>query len=287
MIIISDINEMQRLADEHRAGGRRIGFVPTMGFLHEGHLDLLRLARRASDIVVLSIFVNPTQFAAGEDLDRYPRDFERDCTLAESTGCDIVFAPKAAQMYPEGDASWIHVDPLGSSLEGASRPTHFRGVTTVVTKLFHIVRPHLSVFGQKDAQQAAIIRRMTRDLHFGIDIVIAPIRREPDGLAMSSRNTYLSDQDRREALALSHALQLARQKYDNGERRTAELRSTLLDELQRSGAVDLDYAAIVHPDTFEPAGEMITGRVLIAIAARVGKTRLIDNMTLGEKAIDS
>lgn len=284
MIIISDIPEMQRIADEHRALGHRIGFVPTMGYLHEGHLDLLRIARNEADIVVLSIFVNPTQFSAGEDLDRYPRDFEHDCALAKAEGCDIVLSPDAAQMYPVNDCTWVNVEQLGAGLEGASRPTHFRGVTTVVAKLFHIVRPHFAVFGQKDAQQAAIIRRMTGDLHFGIDIRIAPIRRESDGLAMSSRNTYLSDQDRREALALSRALRLAEEQYEAGERRTASLRSTLLDELQRTGAVHVDYAAIVHPDTFEPAGELISDPVLIAIAARVGRTRLIDNTILGEKA---
>jgi pantoate--beta-alanine ligase len=278
MTIIETIAEMQQTADRLRAEGRRIGFVPTMGFLHEGHLDLLRLAKQRCDVTVMSVFVNPTQFGAGEDLATYPRDFDRDCRLAWEVGCDIVFAPKAEQMYPPHDSTWVQVENIGSGLEGAVRPTHFRGVSTVVTKLFHIVRPHLAVFGQKDAQQAALIRRMTTDLHFGIDIVIAPIRREADGLAMSSRNTYLSDQERKEALALSRALEIANVLFLKGERGVGTLQRAVEEEILRSGGVELDYAAVVDPDSFLPVEGSIDETAIIAVAARVGKTRLIDNI---------
>jgi pantoate--beta-alanine ligase len=258
-----------------------------MGYLHEGHLDLIRLARKHADVVVMSIFVNPTQFAAGEDLDRYPRNFERDRTLAAEAGCDIIFAPSAGEMYPADDSSWISVEELGSALEGAFRPTHFRGVTTVVGKLFNIVRPHCAVFGQKDAQQAAIIRRMTRDLHFGIDILVAPIRREIDGLAMSSRNTYLSDQERKEALALSRSLRTAETLFAQGERRSHALYRAVEEELTRSETVQVDYIGIVDPDSFLPIEGDVGTRSLIAVAARVGSTRLIDNTILGDEATPS
>ncbi|MDT8323127.1 MAG: pantoate--beta-alanine ligase [Bacteroidota bacterium] len=284
MIVIHTIRTMQEESERLRAAGQRIGFVPTMGYLHEGHLDLLRLAGRHADLVVMSIFVNPTQFAAGEDLDRYPRDFARDRELAAQAGCDIIFAPSAEEMYPDGDSSWIFVDEIGATLEGAFRPTHFRGVTTVVGKLFHIVRPHCAVFGQKDAQQAAIIRRMTRDLHFGIDIRVAPIRRENDGLAMSSRNTYLSKQERVEALALSRSLLAAESLFAEGERRSIALYRAVEAEICRSGGVQLDYIGIVDPDSFRPIEGEVGRKALIAVAARVGSTRLIDNIILGNEA---
>ena len=287
MTIIHAVDEMQQTADRLRGEGRRIGFVPTMGYLHEGHLDLLRLAAGSCDVVVLSIFVNPTQVAPHEDLDRYPRNHERDCALAEREGCNIVFIPDAADIYPADDSTWVQVERLGEALEGRTRPTHFRGVTTVVAKLFHIVRPHLAVFGQKDAQQAAIIRRMTRDLHFGIEIVIAPIRREADGLAMSSRNTYLSDQERVQALALSRSLRHAETLYRQGERDAATLRTTVVDELNRSEGIDLDYVELVDPDSFRRMEGAVGTAALIAVAARVGSTRLIDNCILGEKATQS
>ncbi len=287
MTVIESIITMQKEAEALRSAGRRIGFVPTMGYLHEGHLDLIRLARKHADVVVMSIFVNPTQFAAGEDLERYPRNFERDRTLAAEAGCDIIFAPSAGEMYPADDSSWISVEELGSALEGAFRPTHFRGVTTVVGKLFNIVRPHYAVFGQKDAQQAAIIRRMTRDLHFGIDILVAPIRREIDGLAMSSRNTYLSDQERKEALALSRSLRTAETLFAQGERRSHALYRAVEEELTRSETVQVDYIGIVDPDSFLPIEGDVGPRTLIAVAARVGSTRLIDNTILGDEATPS
>lgn len=283
MHIIRSIEEMQREADSHRAAGAVIGFVPTMGFLHEGHLDLLRLARRRSDVTVCSIFVNPTQFGEGEDLARYPRDFDRDCRLLEAEGCDIVFAPGVAEMYPEGDTTWVQVEGLTNVLEGAFRPTHFRGVTTVVAKLFHAVRPHLAAFGQKDAQQVAVIRRMTRDLRFGVEIAVAPIRREKDGLAMSSRNTYLDKDERKEALALYRSLQTAQRLFSGGERRPEFIQRVVEEEILRSGAMKLDYTAVVHPDSMQPYEGAIDGPALVAVAARIGSTRLIDNTVLGEE----
>ena len=287
MIVITSISDMQRESDRLRTAGKTIGFVPTMGYLHEGHLDLLRMAARHSDAVIMSIFVNPTQFGQGEDLARYPRDFERDRSLAEEAGCDVIFAPEADAMYPPCDSTWVNVDQLDSAFEGASRPTHFRGVTTVVTKLFHIVRPHIAVFGQKDAQQAAIIRKMTRDLHFGVDIRIAPIRREIDGLAMSSRNTYLSEHERVEALALSRSLRIAESLVAQGERRIDALFRAVEKEICRSGSIQLDYIGIVDPDTFLPITGDIGQQALIAVAARVGTTRLIDNIILGNEATPS
>ena len=210
METITDVIEMQERCLAHRKEGRRLAFVPTMGYLHEGHLSLLRAGRERGDILVLSIFVNPTQFGVNEDLDAYPRDLERDSDLARSAGVDLLFTPSAASMYPAGYATYVDVGGLTETLCGASRPGHFRGVTTVVTKLFSIVQPHLALFGQKDFQQLAVIRRMTLDLNLPVEIVGMPIVREPDGLAMSSRNVYLSQEEHRQALALSRALATAR-----------------------------------------------------------------------------
>ncbi|MBN1448312.1 MAG: pantoate--beta-alanine ligase [Bacteroidetes bacterium] len=287
MNIIRRVTDMQRESDRLRAAGASIGFVPTMGYLHEGHLDLLRIAISRCDISVCSIFVNPTQFGRDEDLARYPRDFERDCALIEALGCDILFAPDESEMYPEGDCTFVHVDHLTNTLEGAFRPTHFRGVTTVVTKLFLAVRPQLAVFGQKDAQQVAVIRRMTRDLHFGVEIAVAPIRREKDGLAMSSRNTYLGEDERREALALFRSLQRARKLHDDGERSAANIQRFVAEEILRSGTMTLDYAAVVHPDTMEQIEDEIHGAALVVVAARIGSTRLIDNTFLGSEGSSS
>ena len=278
---------MQDESDRIRRDGNTIGFVPTMGFLHEGHLDLLRLAIRRCDVTVCSIFVNPTQFGKEEDLARYPRDFERDRTLIEALACDILFTPDETEMYPEGYSTWVHVEGCTESLEGAFRPTHFRGVTTVVSTLFLAVRPHLAVFGQKDAQQLAVIRRMTRDLHFGVEIVAAPIRREKDGLAMSSRNTYLDEHERREALALFRSLQRAQHMYSEGERDAARIGDAVAEEILRSGALTLDYAAVVHPDTMERIDGVIDTPALVVIAARIGSTRLIDNIVLGSEGTSS
>jgi len=276
MKIISKIQEMQKESDALRQAGRIIGFVPTMGYLHEGHLSLIRLAKLRADVVVLSIFVNPTQFGPQEDFDRYPRDFERDESLARKEGVDILFCPSVEEMYPPGYSTWVNVEKLTETLCGASRPGHFRGVTTVCTKLFLAVKPHFAVFGQKDAQQAVVIRRMVKDLNFGIDIIVAPIVREPDGLAMSSRNLYLSPEEKMAALVIPQSLRLAEAMVKEGERDASRIVGAMREKINTQPQVRVDYIAVVHPETLEPL-QQITTEALIAIAAYVGKARLIDN----------
>ncbi|HET7152280.1 MAG TPA: pantoate--beta-alanine ligase, partial [Candidatus Kapabacteria bacterium] len=233
MTIITSIREMQEHSAAARLSQKRIGVVPTMGYLHEGHLSLVRAAKATCDLVIMTIFVNPTQFAPNEDLARYPRDFTRDTELAAGSGVDVIFAPTADEMYPPGYDVYIALEKLGTVLEGEFRPTHFRGVLTVVAKLFNITQPNVAVFGQKDAQQAVVIRRMARDLNFDIDIVIAPIVREPDGLAMSSRNVYLSPTERVQALALSRSLKLAEEMIANGERDAKKILNSLSAHITR------------------------------------------------------
>ncbi|MFZ1731837.1 MAG: pantoate--beta-alanine ligase [Bacteroidota bacterium] len=286
MRFISSIREMQAEADRLRGESKRIGFVPTMGFLHEGHLDLLRICREQTDVVVMSIFVNPTQFGANEDFSQYPRDLERDAALAESTGCDILFTPQANEVYPKGYATWVNVDGLSSILEGRARPTHFRGVATVVAKLFIMVKPHLAVFGQKDAQQAIVIQRMVQDLHFDLELIIAPTHRDADGLAMSSRNTYLSESGRVEALALSRSLRLAERYVAEGGHDPMVLRTLVTEEIMRSGSVVLDYVAVVDAETLEEIQSLTDRPTLVAIAAKVESTRLIDNTILRAETIE-
>jgi pantoate--beta-alanine ligase len=287
MHVISSVSGMQREADRLRRNGTRIGFVPTMGFLHEGHLDLVRRCRERADVVVMSIFVNPTQFGAGEDFNRYPRDLERDSLMAEESGCDILFTPDAAEVYAPDASTWVQVDGLSTVLEGSFRPTHFRGVTTIVTMLFNMVKPHCAVFGQKDAQQALILRRMARDLHMDVELVIAPTRREADGLAMSSRNTYLSDSGRIEALAISRSLRLAERFVADGGCDAEAIRRLVNDEITRSGAVIPDYVALVDAETLESIAQITNRPAMLAIAARVEKTRLIDNTILRAETIES
>ncbi len=287
MRVIESIAGMQRSADAMRSEGLRIAFVPTMGALHEGHLDLVRLAATLCDRVVVSVFVNPSQFGKNEDLSRYPRDLERDKDLASGAGCDIMFAPAADEMYPEGACTWVQTDGLGTVLEGAFRPTHFRGVTTVVMSLFNIVKPHVAILGQKDAQQAVIIRRMVRDLHLDVDIVVAPTRREADGLAMSSRNMYLSKLERSEALAISRSLRLAEAAFRSGERNVSALLGIVEHELQSSGGLAVDYVALVDAETLEKLEAINTRPALLALAAKVGTTRLIDNTILEEMTLAS
>ena len=256
-----------------------MGFVPTMGALHEGHLSLVRAARSASDVVAASIFVNPTQFGPNEDLAKYPRSFERDCELLEREGVEFVFAPSVEEMYPAGAVTWVIVEELSGKLDGRSRPGHFRGVTTVVSKLFHIVEPERAFFGQKDAAQVAIIRRMVRDLKLPVEIVVCPIVREPDGLAMSSRNAYLSADERKRALVLHRSLLRVQEMVGSGERDGARLIAAGKEEFAREAGVRLDYFEIVDPDELDPV-QRISGRALVAVAAYVGTTRLIDNILL-------
>jgi pantoate--beta-alanine ligase len=280
MITIETVRDMQAEADRIRSAGRRIGLVPTMGALHEGHLSLVREARRRADVVAVSIYVNPTQFGPQEDFARYPRDPDRDAGLAAGAGADVLFVPGDADMYPDGACTWVEVTGLTDTLCGASRPGHFRGVTTVVAKLFNAVKPHTAVFGQKDAQQAVVIRRMTRDLGWGVEIVTAPVVREPDGLALSSRNAYLSPPERRDALALSAGLAAAARLAAGGERRADAIAAEVRGRLEAAPSVRVDYVAVVHPETLAPLGR-IDGPALVAVAAFVGRTRLIDNAVIG------
>jgi len=252
-----------------------------MGALHEGHLSLVRAARAACDVVVASIFVNPTQFGPNEDLARYPRPFERDRELLEREGVELLFAPSADEIYPPGAITWVTVEELSGKLDGRSRPGHFRGVTTVVAKLFHIVEPDVAFFGQKDAAQVAIIRRMVRDLHFPVEIVVCPIVREADGLAMSSRNAYLSPEEHAKALVLSGALRRIEQAFQKGERSAENLAADGRSKFAGLDGVRLDYLELVDPDTLDPVTDLSRSKqILVAVAAYVGSTRLIDNLVL-------
>jgi len=266
-----------------RRAGKRLGFVPTMGALHEGHLSLVRAAQFSSDAVAASIFVNPTQFGPNEDLAKYPRSFERDCELLQREGVKLLFAPSVEEMYPAGGVTWVTVEGLSDKLDGRSRPGHFRGVTTVVAKLFHIVEPDASFFGQKDAAQVAIIRRMVRDLHLPLEIVTCPIVREADGLAMSSRNAYLDPEQRKRALVLHHSLVRVQRLADAGEREAGKLAAAGREEFAKERSVRLDYFEIVDPDKLDPVEDISAG-ALVAVAAYVGSTRLIDNIVFGKNA---
>ncbi len=279
MRIIRDIREMQAASRAARIQGSSIGFVPTMGALHEGHLSLVRRARSAANLVVASIFVNPLQFGAGEDFSKYPRTLEADCARLEAEGVEIVFAPTTEQMYPAGATTVVYVEGLSEKLDGRSRPGHFRGVSTVVAKLFHIVQPDYAVFGQKDAAQVAVLRRMVRDLNMDLELIIAPIVREADGLALSSRNVYLTAEQRRQALVLHRALLEVESCANSGDRSAEKLRSAALAVLAAEPAAKLDYFEIVDPDMLAPVGDISHG-VLVAVAAFFGSTRLIDNLLL-------
>jgi pantoate--beta-alanine ligase len=250
-----------------------------MGALHDGHLSLVRAARARCDAVAVSIFVNPTQFGPQEDFSKYPRNLERDCELLERERVDAVFAPAVEEIYPAGAITWVTVENMSERLCGRSRPGHFRGVTTVVAKLFHIVEPDVAFFGQKDAAQVAIIRRMVRDLNFGVEIEVCPIVREPDGLALSSRNTYLNAEERKAALVLYRSLNRAQNLFDKGERDSQKLTSAGKQEFATEPAARLDYFEVVDPDSLEPI-EKISASALIAVAGFVGRTRLIDNLVL-------
>jgi pantoate--beta-alanine ligase len=279
MKICPTIHEARATSRRLREDGKRLGLVPTMGALHEGHLSLVRAAKAQCDAVAVSIFVNPTQFGPTEDLARYPRRFEHDCELLQKEGADFVFAPSAEEMYPKGEVTWVTVEGLSEKLDGRSRPGHFRGVTTVVSKLFHIIAPHAAFFGQKDAAQVAIIRRMVRDLNFPVEIVVCPIVREPDGLAMSSRNAYLNPEERQRALVLQRSLRRVEKEFHSGERNAAKLAAGAKQVIADESRVRLDYFEIVDPDTLDPL-DQISGPALVAVAAYVGSTRLIDNTVL-------
>jgi pantoate--beta-alanine ligase len=275
MKIVTSIAEMQGVCRD-LAGGSVLGLVPTMGALHEGHLSLVRRARGECDVVAASIFVNPLQFAPGEDFARYPRTFESDCRLLEAEGVDLLLAPDAAEMYPDGGVTTITVPGVGDRLDGASRPGHFTGVATVVAKLFHIAAPRRAYFGQKDAAQLAVLRRMIRDLNFDVELVACEIVRDPDGLALSSRNKYLGEADRKQALVLHRALRRMEEMIAGGERRVETLLRAGMEVLESAAGVRVDYLAIVDANTLLPVTAAQAG-ALVAVAANVGSTRLIDN----------
>jgi pantoate--beta-alanine ligase len=277
--ICTTIEEMRAACRAVRKDGTRLGFVPTMGALHEGHLSLVRSAKNSCNAVAASIFVNPAQFGPNEDLAKYPRSFERDRELLEKEGVQLLFAPSTEEMYPAGAVTWVNVEGLSDKLDGRSRPGHFRGVTTVVAKLFHIVEPDAAFFGQKDAAQVAIIRRMARDLNFPVEVVVGPIVREPDGLAMSSRNAYLDPQQRKQALVLYRSLTLVKKLADQGERGAAKLIAAARNEIAAEAAARLDYFEIADPETLDPVEDISRG-TLAAVAAYFGATRLIDNVML-------
>ncbi len=271
---------MREFVREQKAAGQRIGLIPTMGYLHEGHLSLVREAHKTCQTAVMSIFVNPLQFGVNEDLDAYPRDLTRDCELAEKAGVAAIFAPPVSEMYPPGGFdSYVVVENITEALCGASRPGHFRGVTTVVNKLFNIVQPDVAVFGQKDAQQAIVIQRMVRDLNMPLQIVVAPIVREADGLALSSRNVYLSPAEREAALSLSRSLKMAEAMVAAGERNAAVIKKAIEELISREPLARIDYIELVGAADLRRV-EILDGRLLIALAVFIGKTRLIDNQVV-------
>ena len=277
MMIVSTFEEL-RSARSLLDG--KLGLVPTMGYLHEGHISLVRRARAECDSVAVSIFVNPTQFGPNEDLSKYPRDLERDLHLLEEAGVDLVWTPAPEVMYPAEFQTWVEVAEMTRPLEGAQRPGHFRGVTTVVTKLFNAVQPTKAYFGQKDAQQAAVIRQMTLDLNFPIEIVVCPIVREPDGLALSSRNVYLDADQRQAATVLYRSLSAAKEEYEQGERDAEKLRRKMKEVIMSEPLAQMQYVSCADYDSLQE-WEMVTGKTLLSMAVFFGKTRLIDNFVLG------
>lgn len=281
MLILTKIDEIRRWVKEKRLQGKRIGFVATMGYLHEGHLSLVRAARQENDAVVMSIFVNPLQFGPQEDFAAYPRDLKRDAGLAEAAGVDVIFTPEVNEMYPYyPQMTTVEVREITEGLCGASRPGHFTGVATVVTKLFNIIQADTAYFGQKDYQQVQVIRRMVADLNMPIEIKMVPIKREDDGLAMSSRNTYLSKDERQQALCLSQSLRLAGEMYAKGERNAARLIAVIKERIEQEPAAVIDYIEIRDAVSLQPVTE-IKAPAVIALAVKIGKTRLIDNMIVG------
>lgn len=279
MIQVRAVEELRREVARWRKEGKRVGFVPTMGALHEGHLSLVGIAREHVDRVVASVFVNPTQFGPNEDFTRYPRQPERDADMLKQAGCDLLFLPEVETMYPPGNTVFVDLGSPSEGLEGHFRPGHFRGVATVVALLFNLVQPDVAVFGEKDAQQLAVVRKLVRDLHFPVEIVAAPTIREEDGLAMSSRNAYLSSGERRAAAVLSRSLRAAEAAIAAGERRGDEVRRILSQNLNSEPLARVEYAEVVDAETFQPV-ETLKGRLVLPLAVRVGGTRLIDNLQL-------
>lgn len=282
MLIANTIKEVREVTSSWRKQELSIGLVPTMGFIHDGHKSLMERARIENEKVVVSIFVNPLQFGPAEDYEKYPRDLEHDKKVCKEAGIDLIFVPTVSEMYPSRNFAYVDIEELGNGLCGAKRPGHFRGVCTVVSKLFNIVLPDRAYFGEKDAQQLAIIKRMVKDLNFDIDIVACPTVREPDGLAMSSRNSYLSSEERKAALTISKSLKLAKAALSGNEKNADSVKKIVCDELSRERLIRIDYVDIVNPDTLEPITQ-IDGPVLVAVAAFVGRTRLIDNFFFREE----
>lgn len=275
--LVTEIASLKRIIEEQKKKGLSIGFVPTMGFLHEGHLSLMRRAKAENDFMVISIFVNPLQFGAGEDYDEYPRDLKRDQALAESVGCDLIFHPSVREMYPPGHVTFVKVEKLTEGLCGASRPGHFLGVTTVVAKLFNLVRPDRAYFGQKDAQQAFVIKKMVEDLNMNLEVIVLPTVREPDGLAMSSRNKYLTPEQRKEAVVLYKSLKEAEEQIRKGETEAEVIKDNIFKIISQARQAKVDYVEIVDTKELRPISR-IKGPCLIAVAAKFGQTRLIDNI---------
>ncbi len=277
MQIASSIAEMKEL---RRNLPESVGFVPTMGFLHEGHLSLVCQARADNKSVVASIFVNPTQFSPNEDFEAYPRDEERDLAQLEAANTDVVFMPQPSEMYPVDASSWVVVEGLTEGLEGAARPGHFKGVTTIVTKLFNIVEPTRSYFGQKDAQQALVIQKMAKDLNMNLEVIVCSTVREPDGLAMSSRNIYLNDEERLSALVLHQSLKLAQQLFNDGERDAGVIRRKMREMIEEQPKAEIDYISIADTNTLNEL-DSIKGKALVSLVVKIGKPRLLDNVILG------
>lgn len=280
MQTIQSVNEMQSHAIGLRSSGRLIALVPTMGSLHEGHLSLIDIAKERADKVIVSIFVNPTQFGPSEDYDKYPRVLESDLEKCRARGADIVFHPSVSDMYPQGYSTFVEEEEIGSGLCGVSRPQHFRGVTTVCLKLFNITRPDIAVFGQKDAQQCAVIRKMVLDLNLPTEIVVGPTHRDPDGLATSSRNAFLTDVQREDALGISRALRLAKEMVAQGTRSVDRIVAEITHHLSAQRRIRIIYVQVVDRNTMEPSREIVPGQQLVAVAVWVEQTRLIDNIEL-------
>lgn len=285
MEIVSNISELREQISEWKKAGYSVGLCPTMGYLHEGHASLMRNSVMSCDKTVASVFVNPIQFGPGEDLSTYPRDFERDCKVLEKEGVDLVFHPEDSEMYKENFCTYVDITTLSDTLCGASRPVHFRGVCTVITKLLNTVKPDKIFFGQKDAQQLAIIRRMVRDLNFDVDVVGCPIVREADGLAKSSRNSYLSEDEHRAALVLSRTIRLGQDLVAEGERNSKVLLDAMKENLRKEPMADVEYVEVVDGLEMQPVSTFKDGD-LVAMAVRIGSTRLIDNFTVGDPAIE-